>query len=159
MYFISPTSGKITVEEMSDVIIKFIQSDILSRYKLIIGTDSNPGDQICFVTAVIIYREGKGGRYFYRRSYTKKNYSLKQRIFMEATLSLEVANAVEEILIKRGIRDLNVEIHLDVGNNGKTKEIIKELVGMINGCGFIAYVKPDSYGATKVADRYSKCAQ
>ncbi|HYH03936.1 MAG TPA: ribonuclease H-like YkuK family protein, partial [Bacillota bacterium] len=40
--------------------------------------------------------------------------------------------------------------------NGKTKEIIRDVIGMITGSGFGAIIKPDSYGASKVADRYTK---
>ena len=29
--------------------------------------------------------------------------------------------------------EIDVEIHLDVGNNGATKELIKEVVGMVMG--------------------------
>src|SRR5207302_5588317 len=46
-----------------------------------------------------------------------------------------------------------VEIHLDVGASGETKRIIRELVGMVQGSGYAAITKPDSYGASKVADR------
>ena len=53
-------------------------------------------------------------------------------------------------------QDFDVEIHLDVGNNGATKTLIKEVVGMVVGSGFNARIKPDSYGASSVADKYTK---
>jgi predicted RNase H-related nuclease YkuK (DUF458 family) len=43
-----------------------------------------------------------------------------------------------------------------VGNNGETKRIVREVVGMVSGSGFSAVIKPDAYGATKVADKHSK---
>ena len=46
------------------------------------------------------------------------------------------------------------EIHLDIGQNGPTKDMIQEIVGMITGNGFKARIKPESYAANKVADRY-----
>ena len=49
-----------------------------------------------------------------------------------------------------------VEIHLDVGENGKTKELIRDIVGMITGTGFAARIKPDSFGASKVADKHTR---
>lgn len=51
--------------------------------------------------------------------------------------------------------DYNLEIHVDVGQHGKTKEIIDEVVGMIIGSGFEVRTKPDSYGASTVADKYA----
>ncbi|HAV21575.1 MAG TPA: hypothetical protein DCX02_06940, partial [Firmicutes bacterium] len=44
----------------------------------------------------------------------------------------------------------------DIGRNGGTKDLIREIVGMVTGTGFEAKIKPDAYGATKVADKHSK---
>ena len=33
---------------------------------------------------------------------------------------------------------------------------VREVVGMVSGSGFAAVIKPDAYGATKVADKHSK---
>ncbi|MFY9360598.1 MAG: ribonuclease H-like YkuK family protein, partial [Limnochordia bacterium] len=41
-------------------------------------------------------------------------------------------------------------------SNGATKSLVKEVVCMVNGSGFLCKVKPDSYGASSVADRYTK---
>ena len=46
------------------------------------------------------------------------------------------------------------QIHIDVGQNGPTREMIKEVIGMVRGNGFRAKIKPDSYAASHVADRY-----
>jgi predicted RNase H-related nuclease YkuK (DUF458 family) len=43
-----------------------------------------------------------------------------------------------------------------VGNNGETKKIIREVVGMVTGSGYAAVIKPEAYGASKVADKHSK---
>ncbi len=61
-----------------------------------------------------------------------------------------------EKLAENGYADLNVEIHLDVGENGQTRDLIREVVGMVVGSGFDARIKPDSYGAMTVADKYTK---
>lgn len=82
--------------------------------------------------------------------------SLRQRIYYETFLSLEVASRLTEKLAKNGHADLDIEIHLDVGEKGETREIIKEVVGMVIGSGYHARIKPDSYGATKVADRHTR---
>ena len=46
-------------------------------------------------------------------------------------------------------------IHADIGENGQTKDMIKELTGLIIGNGFEPKIKPEAYIASVVADRYS----
>ena len=46
-------------------------------------------------------------------------------------------------------------IHADVGENGATKDMIKEVTGLIRGNGFEPKIKPYSFAASTVADRYS----
>jgi predicted RNase H-related nuclease YkuK (DUF458 family) len=125
-------------------------------YRLIIGTDSQLREDACFVTAIVIHRVGKGGRYYYTKENERMGRSLKQRIFFEAAKSLGIASRLAEKLAQNGYGDLNVEIHLDIGQNGETKDLIREIVGMVTGTGFEAKIKPDAYGATKVADKHSK---
>ncbi|KKR03433.1 MAG: hypothetical protein UT31_C0021G0001, partial [Parcubacteria group bacterium GW2011_GWF2_39_13b] len=48
-----------------------------------------------------------------------------------------------------------LEIHVDIGQTGPTRDMIKEIVGMVNGFGFSARTKPESYAASKVADKYT----
>jgi len=125
-------------------------------YKLIIGTDSQVGDDTCFVSAIIIHRVGRGARYYYCREHETTSRGLRQRIFYEASKSLELASNIAHRLSENGYSDMNVEIHLDVGENGKTKELIRDIVGMITGTGFAARIKPDSFGASKVADKHTR---
>ncbi|HHU81877.1 MAG TPA: hypothetical protein GXZ26_02620 [Firmicutes bacterium] len=156
MYYISPTKGRLTFEQMFRDIIGFTKEAPEENYKLIVGTDSQLREDICYVTAVIILREGKGGRFYYTRERDKKKLGLKQRIFMETARSLGVASRLTERLATAGLKDPNIEIHLDIGKQGRTKDIIREVVGMVVGSGFGARIKPESYGAFKVADRYTK---
>ena len=51
---------------------------------------------------------------------------------------------------------MKVEIHLDVGTHGETKDLIKEVTGMIVNSGFAAKIKPDACAASKVADKHTK---
>ena len=120
------------------------------------GTDSQLREEVCYVTAIIILRAGRGGRFYYVKEREKVKLSLKQRIYYETSKSLSVAAKIAEKLTANGLADLDIEIHLDVGEHGETKEIIREVVGMVVGSGFDARIKPDSYGASKVADKYTK---
>lgn len=126
------------------------------QYHLIIGTDSLLSEKTSFVTAIVVHRVGHGGRYFYRKQVNRKMESLRQRILFETALSLDLAGQLSAELSRNGHSELPVEIHLDVGPNGDTKRIIREVVGMVTGSGYTAVTKPDAYGASKVADKHSK---
>jgi len=153
MEFISPTCGRLSFEQLFKQLVDYMREQPDQRYHLIIGTDSLLGDDTCFVTAVVIHRVGRGGRYFYHKFRNRKIESLRQRILFETSLSLETASRLSAELGKNGFSELPVEIHLDVGDRGETKRIIREVVGMVQGSGYAAVTKPDSYGASKVADR------
>lgn len=154
--FISPTEGPMGFEVMFSRIMKFMEDEPDADYKIIVGSDSQMKDRICFVTAVIVHRIGKGARYYYQRQYHRKLSSLRQQIFYEASLSLHLAGLLAGKLSENGRSALNVEIHLDVGRHGDTRDLIREVVGMVTGSGFDAKIKPDSFGASNVADRHTK---
>ncbi|MBI5643739.1 MAG: ribonuclease H-like YkuK family protein [Deltaproteobacteria bacterium] len=154
--FISPTKGPLSFDGLFANLISFISESPGEVYNLIIGTDSFLNTDTLFVSAIIIHRVGHGGRYYYKKMQRRKIDNLRQRIFYETALSIELAAVVSSKLNENGYKELGVEIHLDVGTNGDTKDIIKEVVGMVTGSGYAAVTKPSSYGASKVADRHSK---
>ncbi|MBS4031901.1 MAG: ribonuclease H-like YkuK family protein [Clostridiales bacterium] len=158
MNFTSPSRGSLSLDEAFADIIAYIDDKPKEQYKLIIGTDSHAHyrQDVCFVTAIIIHRVGKGARYFFRRQKHRYMESLRQRIYYETFLSLEVATLVTAKLAENGHSCLNMEVHLDVGEKGDTRELIREVVGMVIGSGFHACIKPESYGASTVADKYTK---
>ncbi|MBI3335264.1 MAG: ribonuclease H-like YkuK family protein [Candidatus Portnoybacteria bacterium] len=162
MMFISPTKGKLELEEMVADIIDYMGEDSRFRYCLIIGTDSQVAKGVDFVNAVVIHRVGKGGRYFWRRVHREYStrLTLKARIFTEANLSIELAVELLQFLQRRladAFLELipQIEVHIDVGQNGPTREMIKELVGLVRANGFEARIKPEAYAASTVADKYA----
>jgi uncharacterized protein len=155
--FQSPTYGALEMEEVRERILAFIAEVPDETYQLVIGTDSQPhnGHGVDFVTAIVVYRLGHGGIYFWKRIVSKKKYVLRQRMFEEASLSLVVAEDIVVLLQKDGITKYDVEIHVDIGTFGKTREMIQDIVGMIRGSGYRVKIKPESYVASKIADRYT----
>lgn len=153
--FHSPTYGNISLQQVFQKIVEFVKEQPERNYSLIVGSDSFPGEETVFVTAIIIHRKGSGGRYFYRKLKYEKMENLKLRIFTEASLSLEIAETLRKLLSENGFSRLPVEIHLDIGKNGATRTLVKEVIKMIVGSGYIAVTKPDSFGASKVADRHT----
>ena len=156
MYFISPTKGRMSMKEVVKDVVSFMEEEPSAPYKLIIGSDSQSRDNVCFVTAIIVHRQGKGGRYYYRRKYMSLVKSLRQKIFTETSMSLEAVTRLKEQLATTRYKDMEVEVHVDIGQNGDTKELIREVVGWVMGSGFTVRIKPNACGATKVADRYTK---
>jgi predicted RNase H-related nuclease YkuK (DUF458 family) len=154
--FHSPTKGALPYDRLITDLLDYVAEAPDAKYKLIVGTDSQTRADVCFVTAIIVHRLGKGARYYYRRRHQPKMRSLRQRIFYETAISLAMAEKLAASLVETGADALNVEIHLDVGENGDTRELIRDVVGMVTGSGFHAEIKPRSYGASKVADRYTK---
>lgn len=156
MQFISPTRGPMDFDGMFREIIGYVRESPEAAYRVIVGTDSQLREDTSFVTAVIVHRVGKGARYFYYREREPFSRSLRQRIFYEAARSLDVAGQLAARLAANGYADFDIEIHLDIGHHGETKNLIREVVGMVTGSGFDARIKPDSFGASKVADKYTK---
>lgn len=156
VHFISPTKGKLSFEEMMADITSYITGLPTSAYKIIIGSDSQVRQETCFITAVIVHRLGKGARYYYRKKYHRKIKSLRQKIFYETALSLEVGSLIARYLAEHGLGNLQVEIHIDIGAQGETRDLIREVVGMVVGSGFAAKIKPEAFGASSVADKHTK---
>lgn len=160
--FNNPSIGSLSVGEVVKEIAKFVGQDRNVFYRLVIGTDSkerrlNGSREVEFVTAIIIHREGKGGRFFWTKSPTKLVHSLREKIYGETLTSLDYAQKLIPILQAEmaGLAPYELEIHIDVGEVGSTRVMIKEVVGMVIGNGFVVKTKPESYGASVVADKYT----
>lgn len=155
--FHSPTFGELSLPQVREKILQFLDSEPECQYKLVVGTDSQPhnGSGVDFVTAIVVHRRGYGGIYFWKRIVNKRHYVLRQRMYEEALLSLDMAEKVYSLLNTNGATKYEVEIHVDIGPAGETREMITEIVGMIRGNGYVVKTKPDSYCASKVADRYT----
>lgn len=161
-YFISPSRGKREFLEVIDDVAEFVSEDATCKYSVVVGTDSEEtvtpnghAGLAHFVSVITVHRIGKHGRYFWKRIPDVKTFDRHDRMLKEAYYSLELAQRVVAQLRSRlNDRLYDFEIHLDIGHNGPTKSMIQEIVGMITGNGFTARIKPESYAASKVADRY-----
>lgn len=161
-YFFNPTRGNLTLNGVIDELLNYISEKPEKFYDIIVGCDSSSGQEPYFPLAIVILRKGEGGRFFLKRvAYqNRKFYTWKTRILEEVTLSCELALSLREKLhnLIRKKDGLNYQfryIHADVGENGATKDMIKEVIGLIVGNGFEPKIKPESFAASCVADRYS----
>lgn len=160
--FISPTFGKRKKQQLIEDVAGFIEEDSQYPYRLIIGSDShlhhhNGNPRLKLVTAIVIHRLGFGARYFWQSKQINKKHTLRDKIYIETLSSLDIAQTFLPKLNKRlnGNGNYELEIHIDVGRVGETRDMIKEIVGMVSGNGYTAKTKPDSYGASKVADKHT----
>ncbi len=153
----SPTHGKVDLEDLKKIVSSFMVQDKNANYEIIVGSDSQKlkSGGYDFVSALIVHRIGAGGIYFWTREVNKKKMSLKERIYLEATMSLTTSENFVRFFKTNGISKYNIQIHVDIGKNGETRDLITEVVGMIRGSGYEVKIKPDSYGDSKVADRHT----
>jgi len=162
VYFHSPNSGRIGFEGMIEETSSFIRREPKRFYKVIVGSDSPATGlepiEVSIVTAIIVWRVGKGGQYFLTKSPKQIYYTRRDRIISETMNSLllaqEIRSRLREVLGEEFLWDGN-EIHADIGNGGETRVFIKEVTGLIRGFDFIPIIKPSSWGASTVADRYA----
>jgi uncharacterized protein len=106
MTFTSPTFGVCDLDRVLQEISIFLNEDSQAQYRLVIGTDSHErkidGHKVAnFVTAIVMHRVGKGGRYFWRNGRHEKVNSLRHKIFTETSLSLETAGVLVPELNKQ----------------------------------------------------------
>lgn len=155
--FQSPTWGTLTLSQIRQRILAFLHTDPDGTYRLVIGSDSQAhnGSGIDFVTAIVVHHLGHGGIYFWDRKVEKKRFVLRQRMYQEAVMSLDTAERLLTLLKQDGITKYDIEIHVDIGKRGETREMLAEIVGMVRGNGWEVKFKPESYVASKVADRYT----
>jgi hypothetical protein len=148
---------QLSIPEVVSAIMGFMKEQPERKYKITLGTDSEllSDKHADFVTAIVVHRVGNGGRYFWRRFKLGKFHTLRDRIIQEVMISLEVAQVLLAELKKEEVATKwDFEIHVDVGENGPTKPMIQEVVGMVRAHNFEARTKPESYAASSVADRH-----
>lgn len=170
-HFFSPSKGNLTLDQVIKEIFGYMQESPENHYEIVVGCDSPSSDKPFFPIAIVVLRTGAGGRFFLKKmhypdSFLKRfaNINWKNRILQEVYLSCELALSLKETLEKentlRRAQGKSVKyqfeyIHADVGEVGKTKEMVKEVVGLIKSTGFEPRIKPRSFAATVVADRYT----
>ena len=162
-HFFNPSKGNLDLEGVIKEIFGYMQESPEYQYEVVVGCDSPSSDKPFFPIAIVVLRIGSGGRFFLKKmryddSFLKKFIVWKNRILQEVYLSCELALSLREVLEKENKLGLKYQfqyIHADVGEKGKTREMVKEVVGLIKSNGFEARIKPQSFAATVVADRYT----
>jgi predicted RNase H-related nuclease YkuK (DUF458 family) len=134
-------------------LFKFLKSN--ENKTFYIGTDSDASiKRYTPFTTVIVAHAGRGGCMVTHTDRVPYMDNLRQRLLMEAFRSLETAWFVDSIIQDKSL----INIHLDVNSNLKYKssKYRDELVGLIVAQEFNAHIKPYSWAATSVADKYCR---
>jgi hypothetical protein len=165
LHFYNPTVGKLNFDRVIEEIFNYMKNDPEKFYEIVVGCDSSADEKPAFPVALVCLKKGQGGRFFLTKiqypSEKKKFYNLHQRILQEVFLSCELALSFREAIkerIKKSQIPLNYQfqyIHADIGVGGPTKDMIKEVVGLIKSNGFEAKIKPEAFAASVVADRFA----
>ena len=160
----SPTYGEVNLTKIADIIReKVTATDDGSEFNLIIGTDSQNFSDTKIVVVIALQHTGHGGLFFYETTRVRRIDNIKQKLITETQMSLEFASKLLEELDKQFdtygfdyTSRVNFSIHVDAGENGPTRKVIPEVVSYVKSCGFNVAVKPESFVASSIADKYSK---
>ncbi|MBD2844360.1 ribonuclease H-like YkuK family protein [Paenibacillus sp. IB182496] len=157
MNFVSPTQGNLSMEQVVTELHQYVKQAPDNQYKLVIGTDSHTTrTYTMMVSVILVHRIGQGARFFYRKTRNRPLMDLRQRIYRETELSLELVDALNKRGLNALTEKLPLEIHIDIGQQGDTKVLINEIMGWVTSVGYEARIKPLSYGASSVADRFAE---
>lgn len=163
--FNSYTYGKLNLIDIPNKILDYYRkmSDFCVPIRIIIGTDSQNFSNTKLVSVIAVICEGHGGIFFYEISRQPLIRDVRKKLHIETNESLQLALELVDLLsfdskYEDVYLNCPISIHIDAGNsdNGKTKDLIPELVGWITSLGYDCTVKPDSFVASSIADKISK---
>jgi hypothetical protein len=110
-----------------------------------------------YITAVVVHIDGEHGCKVFggvkrERDYDQKKNKPAMRLMNEVYSVAEIFEALKDVL-----EDRYVEVHLDLNPDLRygSSCVVQQAVGYIKGvCGISPMIKPNSWAATTVADRY-----
>jgi hypothetical protein len=138
-------------DEVNKVLMR--EKEMGYEMKVCIGTDSQVKSKITeFATVIVFIRKGKGGFMYIHNETTKQKMSIKQRMLMEVSKSIEVAYALCNIFSRYSV---DMEVHADINTNPnfKSNDALKEAMGYIIGMGFAFKAKPDAFASSNCANK------
>ena len=138
-------------DEVSNVLMH--EKEMGHEMKVCIGTDSQvKGKETEFATVIVFIRKGKGGFMYIHNEITRQKMSIKQRMLMEVSKSIEVAYALCNIFSRYSV---DMEVHADINTNPnfKSNDALKEAMGYIVGMGFAFKAKPEAFASSNCANK------
>lgn len=144
----------LTGQPIGDV-VEFVREQAHEGQIVHLGTDSMQlRRHTRFVTVVAILTPGRGGRAIWTREVRPRIHSLRERLLREVWLSVELGLRLHPVVPGQ----LHVHIDANPIARHKSSAYVQELVGLVVGQGFRAVIKPESWAASRAADRLVRVA-
>ena len=137
--------------EIRSVIVR--EKEMGHELKVCIGTDSQVnGKETEFATVIVFIRKGKGGFMYIHNETSRQKMSIRQRMLMEVSKSIEVAYALCRLFT---LYNVDMEVHADINTNPnfKSNDALKEAMGYIMGMGFAFKAKPHAFASSNCANK------
>jgi len=138
-------------DEIRKAVIR--EKEMGHELKVCIGTDSQvKSKETEFATVIVFIRKGKGGFMYIRNETTDRKMSIRERMLLEVSKSIEVAYALCRIFT---LYNVDMEVHADINTNPqfKSNEALKEAMGYIMGMGFVFRAKPEAFASSSCANK------
>lgn len=147
-------------DEVRAVLVR--EKEMGHTLKVCIGTDSQVkacpngkagrGKETEFATVIVFIRKGKGGFMYIHNETTQQKMSIKQRMLMEVSKSIDIAYALCRLFT---IYNVDMEVHADINTNPsfKSNDALKEAMGYIMGMGFVFKAKPHAFASSSCANK------
>ena len=124
-----------------------------NRLKVCIGTDSQVTNGVTeFASVIVFLREQKGGFMFIHNETSRKNMSIRERLIIEVSKSVDVSYNLCDLLDKY---DVELEVHADINTDPafQSNQALSEAMGYIISMGFQFKAKPDAFASTSCANK------
>lgn len=162
--FKRPDNTTVTGAQLIKIVSDYIATDPKAQYEFTVSTDMQSYNKTKIVEVIAVHGVGKGGIFFYNVEYVNKIQSLRQKITEETQRSLTIADCLLEALeldfIEKDIDiddlDIRFQIHCDIDHESKTKTLIKEITNWITSSDYDFLIKPYSYAASDITNKYIK---
>jgi len=136
-------------------VVDFVREHAREGQVVHLGTDSlQRARHTRFVTVVAILTPGRGGRAIWTRETRPRIASLRERLLKEVWESVDLGLQLSPIV--KG--ELTVHIDANPVAQHKSSAYVQELVGLVVSQGFRAVIKPESWAASRAADRLVRVA-
>ena len=144
------------------------------RLKFIVSCDSQRhGNKVIYVTAIIFLRCGHGGNAYYLKENTEipnflnkfesKDIRIKQiqsyarnRIWNECLKAIACAKWLDQILLDFHLKVKEIHSDINISKKYLSNELLSAINGYILSQEYIPVIKPDAWGASKIADSKTK---
>ena len=139
------------LEEVERTIIRETQAG--NRLKVCIGTDSQVYAETAeFATVIVFVREGRGGFMYIHTDRTRHKMSIKERMLLEVSKSIEIAYALCPLLDRYKVE---LEVHADINTSPqfKSNSALHEAMGYILAMGFVFKAKPEAFASSYCANK------